>query len=88
MHLRKGRHNTSIKLKDKAPLFGSEAGLLCATRAENIVFRGFAVYGTRANQDESDAIQNKKRSGIHFTLVNYVKMYYMVIGDHSGNGGK
>jgi len=63
-------------------------GLLRAEGAEHIVLREFRIDGNRANQDASDEAQNKKRAGIHFTLVNFVRLLNVSISQNFGNGRK
>jgi len=82
-----GRGRTVIKLQDKAPKF-TNSGLLRAEGAEHIVLREFRIDGNRANQDASDEAQNKKRAGIHFTLVNFVRLLNVSISQNFGNGRK
>lgn len=84
----KGSKNTTIKLQDKAPPFGSKSGLIRASGAEYIYLDKFAIDGNRANQDAGDEEENRKRAGIHFTLVNFVRMFDLKIVHNSGNAGK
>jgi len=78
----KGRDLTTIKLRDKAPGF-TEAGILRTEGAEHIDLQSFRIDGSRTNQD-----QNEKRAGIHFSLVNFVRIQDMLIIQNSGDGGK